>query len=342
MFLLRGVVQHYDWGDPHFIPSFLGVPDDGQPWAELWFGTHPNGPADALIDTTWKPLKDVVGDLNVLVKILSAKLPLSLQTHPSRARAQHGYELENSRGIPLTDPTRIYKDTGDKPEMLIALTDFEALCGFAPITESLALLRTLGWTNESTRLEIDGIAGYLRWAYAQPSPPSMDNAPRWLQHIATQYPGDRSLRVAPLLNFVSLSPGEAIALPAGNLHAYLRGSAVEVMSSSDNVIRAGFTAKHVDVDELLDALDTSELPHPKVRTSDSSLGKHYDSPIDAFSVDVVSVVNSAVVTADPRHRILVCTSGNVGELRRGEAALLPGGESVALTGSGTVYVCAGR
>lgn len=342
MFLLRGVVQHYDWGDPHFIPSFLGVPDDGQPWAELWFGTHPNGPADALIDTSWKPLNDVVGDLDVLVKILSAQRPLSLQTHPSRARAQEGYARENARGIPLADPSRIYKDTGDKPEMLIAITDFEALCGFAPISESLAMLRTLGWTNELTQLEGDGIAGYLRWAYAQTSPPSMDNAPQWLQRIASQYPSDRSLRVAPLLNFVQLSAGEAIALPAGNLHAYLRGSAVEVMSSSDNVIRAGFTSKHVDVDELLEALDTSELPHPKVPTSASSLGRHYDCQIDAFSVDVVEVVGSTEIPVDSRHRILVCTSGNVGELRRGEVALLARDESVTLSGSGTVYVCAGR
>ena len=41
---IEGIVQHYAWGDPEFIPTLLGIEPDGRPWAELWLGTHPNGP----------------------------------------------------------------------------------------------------------------------------------------------------------------------------------------------------------------------------------------------------------------------------------------------------------
>lgn len=342
MLRLRGVVQHYDWGDTTFIPEFLGAPGDGRPWAELWFGTHEGGPSDALVDTTWTPLRDVVGDVGILVKILSASRPLSLQTHPSLEHARVGFARENAAGIPINAANRVYKDAGDKPEMLIALTEFDALCGFAPIPESCALLARMGWTNESSILERQGTRAYLEWAYAHDAPPAMDDAPAWLRAIAVDYPRDKSLRVAPLLNLVHLEPGEAIALPAGNLHAYLHGSALEVMSSSDNVVRAGFTSKHVDVGELLDVVDTSMLRDPLVSTSPTPIGRRYESPIDSFTVEVAEVRGQCDIAASDVDRILVCTDGNVGAIRRGEAALLRAGERLAMSGAGTVYVCAGR
>lgn len=346
MLLLRGVVQHYDWGHPTFIPSFLGVPDDGEPWAELWFGTHANGPSDALAGDTWVPLRDVVGDLTILVKILSAERPLSLQTHPSRRDAAAGFARENAASIALDNPTRIYKDANDKPEMLIALTDFSALCGFAPVTTSLKLFATMGWHEEAEVLRLRGIDAYLAWAYAQTSVPDLTRAPDWLRDIAATYPSDKSLRVAPLLNVVHLSPGQALSLPAGNLHAYLCGSAVEVMTSSDNVVRAGFTSKHVDVDELLRVLDTSELGDPVARSTTSpvlgSNGQRFESPSDAFTVDVAQVDGTCELEPFGSSRILVCTNGNVGLLQRGEAAVLLANETVSFSGHGTVYVCAGN
>ncbi|MGH3714344.1 MAG: hypothetical protein ACRDT4_12915, partial [Micromonosporaceae bacterium] len=82
--------------------------------------------------------------------------------------------------------------------------------------------------------------------------------------LAERYPGDVGVLVSLLLNLVVLRPGEAIFMPAGNPHAYLRGMGVEVMASSDNVLRGGLTPKHVDVPELLQVLRYAELPDPRM------------------------------------------------------------------------------
>ena len=66
---------------------------------------------------------------------------------------------------------------------------------------------------------------------------------------------------ALLLNRLVLEPGEAIFLPAGNLHAYLHGTGVEMLANSDNVLRGGLTPKHVDVPELLRVLDFTLRRH---------------------------------------------------------------------------------
>ena len=87
--------------------------------------------------------------------------------------------------------------------------------------------------------------------------------------LGERYPGDAGVLAALLLNRVSLAPGEAIFLPAGNLHTYLHGVGLEVMANSDNVLRGGLTPKHVDVPELLRVLDftptTEETLRPATR-----------------------------------------------------------------------------
>ncbi len=122
---VEGVVQHYPWGDPAFIPRLLGLEPDGRPWAELWLGTHPNGPAE-LDDGT--PLTDLTGRLPYLLKVLACAEPLSLQAHPTAAQARDGHE----RGV--------FGDPNPKPELLCALTPFHALCGVRPVDATLSLL----------------------------------------------------------------------------------------------------------------------------------------------------------------------------------------------------------
>ena len=118
---VEGVVQHYAWGDPEFLPALLGIAPDGRPWAELWLGTHPNGPATV----DGRPLSEVAGPLPYLLKVLAAAEPLSLQAHPTRAQAAAGFAAGR------------YPDDQPKPELLVALTRFEALCGFRPIDDAL-------------------------------------------------------------------------------------------------------------------------------------------------------------------------------------------------------------
>lgn len=329
---ITGTVQHYAWGGRSFIPSLIGHPNDGRPHAEWWLGTHPAAPSHVSPDGGL--LSDHTGDLPILVKILSCDSPLSLQTHPSAAQARKGFERENSSGLAPDDPARNYRDPHAKPEMLIALTGFEALCGFDDIDSSVEQLKAYGWREEAEVLDANGIDGYLLWAFDQRSPADLSRCPEWLVRIGNLWPGDRGLRVAPLLNHVVLEPGEAVSLPAGNLHAYLGGSGLEIMSSSDNVIRAGFTAKHVDVTELLSVVDTSVLENPKTH----AVGTLYTGPGGAFTARRIDVNGPTTVRGDAMS-IVVRTSGTLTGMGPDEALVLQAGESVTLDGAAVAWVC---
>lgn len=341
---LVGVVQHYDWGDELFLPELLGVPPDGRPWAEWWVGTHAQGPS-RLDDG--RLLADVVGEMDVLAKVLAARAPLSLQTHPTSEQARVGWHRENRARIPLDDPRRIYRDEHDKPELLVALTAFEALCGFRRTDASLETLDELGWDYEARVLRDEGVGGYLAWALGHREPARLDDRalPDHLVTLARHHRDDPGLRVAPLMNHVRLAPGEALALPAGNLHAYLGGAGVEVMRSSDNVVRAAFTSKHVDVAELLAVADTAVLVDPVVTARTDGSVARYAGPTNAFSLERIDLAGEHTVAADPRPRFLIVTAGEAahrgGSLRRGHAGLVEPGEALALSGTATAWLCAG-
>jgi mannose-6-phosphate isomerase len=329
-----GATQHYDWGDTTALPRLLHLPPDGKPWAEIWFGTHPIAPAH--LDSPDGPfLASATGEMTMLVKLLACVSPLSLQTHPTKERAQAGFAREEALGIDRTAPTRMYRDDSDKPEMMIALEPFEALCGFARVDASVALLRSMGWDDEASYLAKHGIASYLSWAFDRPDTPLVTHAPQWLRTVAELYPNDKGLRVAPLLNHIVLQPGEAIALPAGNLHAYLRGTGLEVMKSSDNVVRAGFTSKHIDVSELLSIVDSTELPDPIVQPIRDGAWLHYSSPSPAFSVSAVDSALSPAIAPASGHRMIFGMFGASPSM-----VFLPSGESATLPiNSGVFWVC---
>ncbi len=267
MHRVRGHVQHYDWGDHTFIPTLLGLEPDGRPWAELWLGTHPNGPS-TLEDGT--PLVDLTGPLPYLLKVLACAEPLSLQTHPSAEQASAGFAAG------------IFVDDRSKPELLCALTPFEAFCGIRPVTATLALLHDLGIDHLARILTDGGPGAALRGIYrrtvdggeivdacAGSSRPEAE----WVRRLADRYPGEPSVAATLLLNLVSLEPGEAIRLDAGNLHAYLHGAGIELMGASDNVVRGGLTSKEVDIDLLLEITDATPLTAPVLPP-----GSTYDLP----------------------------------------------------------------
>jgi len=251
-----GVVQHYAWGDRTFIPQLLGRTADGQPWAELWLGTHPGGPTTT---ADGRPLSELTGQLPYLLKVLAAAEPLSLQVHPTGAQATEGF----ARGV--------YPDDRAKPELLCALTRFDALCGLRPIGATLTLLGSIGADGLAHALRSDGALGTIEAIYHgrfDPEPTIVACArsgrveAQLVTTLANRYPDDASAIVTLLLNRVTLQPGEAIHLTAGNLHAYLGGAGIELMGASDNVVRGGLTVKHVDVDELLRILDPTPLVQP--------------------------------------------------------------------------------
>jgi mannose-6-phosphate isomerase len=254
--VVEGVVQHYEWGDREFIPQLLGVAGRGKPWAELWLGTHPNGPTTL---TNGEPLSEITGELPYLLKVLSAAQPLSLQAHPTPEQAEEGH----ARGV--------FGDRFAKPELLVALTSFEALCGVRDADTTVKLLRSIGAIELADAVEADGPGPVMTGLYRGTIDPSAtitasaaSEAPeaRWATKLAEMYPGDPSVVVTLLLNYVVLEPGEALHLTAGNLHSYLRGSGIELMQASDNVVRGGLTVKEVDIDLLLEVVDPTPLLQP--------------------------------------------------------------------------------
>lgn len=363
--------QHYAWGDSRALPEFLGREPDGRPWAELWYGAHPSGASrladgpglDQLIgsDPVLELGEDVVRAfgrrLPYLLKLIAPERPLSLQVHPSREHAAESFAAENAAGLALDSPTRNYRDDNHKPELVLALSRFEAVCGFRAPRRAAQILEQLG-TPLSDRLHSllvanpsahgmraafrtliaptlrpdavaveEVVAACARRVDSGTSPsPRID---RTVVALHEHFPGDPSVVAVLLLNPVTLQPGEAMYIPAGAIHAYLSGTGVEIMSASDNVLRAGLTAKRVDVEEMLQCVTVQAAPPFRVapeRLTPSTVA--YFAPIDDFQLSVTTVTGAG----DREHvipgsgpRILLCLEGEVsvrGE--RGEATLAAG------------------
>jgi mannose-6-phosphate isomerase len=341
--LVQGVVQHYAWGDPTFIPRLLDIEPDGRPYAELWFGTHPGGPA--MVDGD-QSLRSLTGELPYLLKLLAAADPLSLQTHPTRQQAEAGFAREEQNGPQVDGATRLYRDPRPKPELLCALTQFDALCGFRPVDATVALLRSLGADPLADHLQDHGLIATVEALYER----QLDLAPivevcherdepeaRLVDDLAGQYRGDPSVAVTLLLNRVMLEPGEAIFLGPGNLHAYLRGAGVEIMGASDNVIRGGMTPKHVDVGELMAVLKIEPLAEPRTIPVEIEPGRWcYDTPDTPFRLWRWELDGTIDHRATGRE-MLLCTAGSTTTLRPGEVAYLAPYEQIHLDGTGTVF-----
>lgn len=283
--------------------------------------------------------------LPFLVKVLAADEPLSLQAHPSAAQALEGFAREERLGIPVNSPVRNYRDTSHKPELLVALAPFEALAGFRQASRTTELLRALNVSDLDPFIDLlndqsdaDGLrALFTTWITApQPDldvlvPAVIDGAIQYISSGATEfaaevktllelgerYPGDAGVLAALLLNRVTLAPCEAIFLPAGNLHTYLRGFAVEVMANSDNVLRGGLTPKHVDVPELLRVLDFTPTAERQLRPAirRDGLERVYDTPTAEFALSLLVLDGDHLgheVDAPSSHdgpQILLCAEG---------------------------------
>lgn len=347
---VNGVLQHYSWGHPTAITDLVGGAADGRPQAELWFGTHAGG-AGMLDDG--RTLESLVGPLPFLLKVLSADSPLSLQVHPSQEQAAEGFDREEAAGVPIDAPQRNYRDRMHKPELMYALTPFKAMCGVAPLEATDTLLGELGAPAASLRSILDhggvnaaiglllhdrpDLTDLVGAASAHPDPRC-----RWMAVAAEMYPGDSSAAILLLLNYVSMQPGDAIFLGAGNMHAYLRGTGIEIMASSDNVLRCGLTVKHVDVDEVLRILDDTPLADPLVHSvegDDGGVG--YPVPVDDFRITRYDIDGTAHWIADGPE-LVFCTDGATDGIERGQCVALLDGEHAILTGRATVFRAGGR
>ena len=373
MKLVRGVVQHYSWGHPTAIPRLLDIEPDGRPWAELWFGTHLGGASKILrVDDATEaalrrsgaddtdghsiPLLSVAGELPFLLKVLAAAEPLSLQSHPSSDQAKAGYARENRLNIPVGNSRRIYRDPFAKPELICALGPFEALCGFREPVATVELLHSIGGgASIIARLladhDLDHTMRYLFGGGQEIQVLMKDvidacqnhDSPsaQWVTRLAVAYPDDPAVIATLLLNYLTLQAGEALYLDPGNLHAYLSGTGIEVMGSSDNVVRCGLTNKHVDVNELLATVVPQPLPDPILRavpvakTEAGRLWK-YETPDAPFTLWVHQIDGTETLRARTRE-LTLCGVRATNLLHRGEVCYLAPGEEITLHGKATLF-----
>ena len=336
--ILKPAIKHYEWGDLAVLPDLLGAARNQKPWAELWFGTHPDGCATLQTGNGETQLKNVVGDLSFLLKLIAVAKPLSLQTHPTTAQALEGFARENKLGLARTAANRVYKDEASKPELLCALSNFQLLCGFAPVSESLARAERNGWLELAGHLKLDGLEKTVRWALDSNFYPTPQNLPSYLRALASLYPNSGGTLVTLLMNHVVLKPGDVIFLEPGNVHSYLSGLAVEVMTSSDNVMRAAFTTKHIDIDEFFATANfRSDMPKLVAPTANSANVVHYDIASAPFSVQRFSVTSTISLTAEHEVEIYLCVQGRAGSLQQGQACVLRRGETLQLTGPSLVF-----
>lgn len=369
VFALDGVIRPYAWGSRTAIPALLGIPPTGEPAAELWYGAHPGDPSrvgdstlDKLIGVEPERMlgasvvRNLGPQLPFLLKVLAAETALSIQVHPNLAQARAGYAAEDALGLPRDAPYRNYKDANHKPELLCALSEFDALCGFRPVGETLRLLDALelAWLRDVLARDGLRVAFTALLSLDEPAPlveAVVAGLPRlaeseWAQlgdaltRVAREFPGDAGIAVALLLNFVRLAPGEAIYLAPGNVHSYLSGSGVEILANSDNVLRCGFTPKHVDVAELLQITDFAELAEPRWPIVDGA----FHVPVPDFALAAVD--GSTALTAPvPRIVLPIDAPARLAgqtalvELAPGHAAFISADEAtVGVQGTGRIFV----
>jgi mannose-6-phosphate isomerase len=383
--LLDNPVRPYAWGSTTTIPRLLGLAPTGRPQAELWMGAHPAAPS--LLRSGGSLTKRIESDptgmlsapvvrrfgarLPFLMKIIAAERPLSLQAHPNLEQAKAGYADEQQRRVPLDSPERSYIDPNHKPELLCALTPFEALCGFRALPDTLRLLSALSPAapalgtyidalrarpgHEGLREVVTGLltvpVGRRRRLVDSVVAACAAGSTEFATEFATAvelgeaYPGDPGVIIALLLNRLTLQPGQALFLAAGNVHCYLRGTAVEVLANSDNVLRGGLTVKHVDVPELLRVVDVTDGPPPMMTPKPCGPGHTvYRPPVPDFRLDTYTLTTEPVDVGVTGPRIVLTVEGTAVvqagpqtiTLPRGASAWLPAGLDATVAGTGTL------
>lgn len=373
---LIGFVQHYDWGGKNFIPDLIGAENtQNLPFAEWWLGTHQKGPSkikdnspeslERYLKRRPEALGPIIrerykGKLPFLLKVLDVSDMLSIQAHPNRAEAERGFALEEEKGIPIDAPNRVFRDPNPKPEMMLALTEFWLLHGFKSTQEIMGTLSEVPEFRELVPKELDIASLYsgimqmpqhkvnailrpleqrlLKLKFSDKGQPEY-----WAKKALTTFKRqngdiDRGIFSIFLMNIVRMVPGEAIFQQAGVLHAYLEGVNVELMVNSDNVFRGGLTAKHIDVQALLDHIHyDAVIPRITRGEKKDAIETVFPSAFPEFELAVWELETSQNKTysnPDSLALFLVLEGSVVAneQIRaRGAAFLLEAGEALKLT-----------
>lgn len=285
-------VQHYDWGSTVFLHHFLGLSSQSKkPIAELWVSAHSKAPSrienivgkPALPDWITQHAPTILGkqhaatfknNLPFLLKLISVNHPLSIQAHPNLKQATNEFKKETRRSISLQSSKRKFKDPFDKPEMLVALSPFTALCGTRssreisqiwksfnhPVLRKISiqtrgnvkkLLKIFFTLRAQNKDHSELITSVLKTCQKKKS----SGVFKTILKLHQYFPHDIGILAPSFMNLVHLKPGQALFLAPGALHSYLSGNGIEVMRNSDNVIRGALTSKPVDPVKLLSIID---------------------------------------------------------------------------------------
>jgi mannose-6-phosphate isomerase len=392
LFRLEPPIRKYDWGSHEFLARIRGAAfPTVDPEAELWIGAHdadpavvPNeGPLNQLIaaepDRFLGSLaKEKFGPhLPFLLKVLAIAKPLSLQVHPTIEQARAGFIEENDAGIAISSGDRTFVDDNHKPELVVAVSDFDALMGFREVQEIISFIKLLisrGAVRLSTRVlaplqsspDAAGLSGVLKSLLGQPDDldfvaETVQAASQvafgggeyaasagWFVKIAGFYPAHPDVIATLLLKLVHLTPGEAMYIAAGQVHSYLGGLVIEIMSSSDNVVRGGLTSKRVDVSAFLGMIDWTPGVIARLAGTVNGAVTTWTPPIDDFILTRISLgsalqgVQSLEVTAPMvllalSHAAAVSRGEEAIKLEQGESMFAAPGSPISISGDATLW-----
>ncbi|EKY3196817.1 mannose-6-phosphate isomerase, class I [Cronobacter turicensis] len=368
---LRNGIKNYAWGSRTALNTLFGVPNpDEQPQAEMWMGAHPAGCSEietgsdsvSLLDAIAQSPESVLGaramdrfgQLPYLLKILAAETALSIQVHPNKRQAEEGYAQQGNR------VGEDYNDANHKPELVYAITPFMAMNGFRPFQEIVnhflrlnapelmpALAEFRGnLTGEGfkhffvslmqlTQHEKENVLTQLQ---ACLDSGGFTHLQSFITRLMRDYPGDIGILAPLFLHCITLAPGEAMFLRAGTLHAYVHGTAVEVMACSDNVLRAGLTPKKINLPELVKCTVFRETQEQELRLlpDDTGTEQHYSVPVEDFCFSVIANCQQKRVDVDSAQILLVLSGITTLRDTNGDEITLFAGQSVfipALTAS---------
>ncbi|WP_323994813.1 mannose-6-phosphate isomerase, class I [Aeromonas hydrophila] len=367
---MQNPIQGYDWGSHDALTTLFGIPNPaGKPQAELWMGAHPNGCSEVVLAGQAQKLSTLIesapaavlgeatqtrfGSLPFLFKVLCAEKALSIQVHPSKAQAEAGFAKEEAAGISPKAANRNYKDPNHKPELVFALTPYQAMNGFRAIPAILALFERVklpalaelvaalaASQNEAglqhffhQLLVLEGarkeeaLAGLLAYAGEHQDEETF----ALITSLAAQYPGDVGLFSPLLLNVVTLQPGQAMYLDACTPHAYVRGTGLEIMANSDNVLRAGLTPKYIDVTELLACTRCLPKPDHQILLAPRMEGavQHFEVPVPDFTFSVYPAGEHQLTTASAEilfaidEAVILKRGDDTLRLEKGQSAFIP-------------------
>jgi len=378
LYKLYNPIKHYEWGSMKLIPQFVGMDNkDMRPCAEMWMGTHLS-PSQVLIDGKMTSLTQIAGrELPFLFKVLAVEKPLSIQAHPNKEQAREGFDTENKAGIPVEAPGRNYKDTNHKPEIICALSPFTMMAGFrdpgniylslkafvSAVPQLKDIITPLMRALESdslaiffnvlfhiTKSEKEYLGAFINKNEINEAENLSSEQVRLMKEFTEEYPSDAAVLSPLYLNIITLKKGQAVYIPAGILHSYVRGFGIELMASSDNVLRGGLTPKHINIVELMKILKFSAYT-PKILFP-GSRAFSYPSPCDDFTLSFLGDEGDNGGEDDGGKNILpkdtnyIClvTEGKLdiagASFKKGESFFISSDEDIVLSGNYSVFAAA--